>query len=323
MMENIPKMLQNARAAVYAGDIEQATNAINALSKVSFPLQVADGWLKELAYLNCHIYWYEKELEKCIQEATIFFALTKKHIETPIDYYSICYIRAKAYFTTGEFRKALEDFDLALQISNSQDLALQILDSQEGIGNREDVEIHDDDGSPYLQLEKFDVSLQILDSQERIGNREDAEINSYRGRSYLELEDFQKAIEAFINVLDQNPDDVMTLSLLATAYAKNGNYQVAIDTFSKAGDINTEDSCLWYNRGCAYFEIGNYRDAERDFDKAIGLNNAEHRYYYNRSVVRWKLGKKDSAKDDWFLSHYLLGSDPSTVPEPKFGDNLI
>ena len=305
------KMFQNARAAVEAEDIEQATEAINALSEVSFPLQVADEWVRELAFLHCNIGWQEMQLEECIQEAAIFFALTRKHIETPIDYYAIFYIRAKAYFFNGEFRKALEDLDLTLQISNSQE---RIINKNM---DDDDIHIHHADGMPYLQLEKFDVSLQISDSQERIGNGDYAEIHTYRGRSYLELEDFPKAIEAFTTVLDQNPDDPnpTTLSLLATAYAENGNYEAAIDTFSMAAEINPEDADIWYNKGCIHLQIENYRDAERDFDKSIDLHNSKWQYYSNRALAKWKLGKRGSAQNDWFLSFYLRGCDPSKVPE--------
>jgi tetratricopeptide (TPR) repeat protein len=94
-----------------------------------------------------------------------------------------------------------------------------------------------------------------------------------KGVQQLNKGNFSLAENHFLTVLNYDPDDTLTLSLLTFIYFQQGVYQKVVENHSKLTEEISQDPDLGYIIAYSYFQLGNY-------DQAIPLlqqiNNFDH-----------------------------------------------
>ena len=191
----------------------------------------------------------------------------------------IHYNRGVVYAGKGDFKRAIEDFDAAIDIKPT--LA-------DAYTNR---------GSAHNSLGNYREAIGDFDSAIKI-NPGDAEAYNNRGAAYGKLGKFTFATVDFDKAIELNPKYAEAYYNRGAAYGELGNPQKAIEDFDKAIQINPDYSKAYYFRGIAYGDLGNFEQAIGDLDKAIEINPQYADAYYNRGVAYATLGNRAQAIED-------------------------
>ena len=105
----------------------------------------------------------------------------------------------------------------------------------------------------------------------------------YRGLgiAYMGLAEYDKAIDAFLEALDESNGilDSMDYDInyyLAAAYYKNSQLKDAESTYDAIIDLDSRDAIAYELRGKVRLELGHYEEAMKDFDKALSLEDKDY-----------------------------------------------
>ena len=110
---------------------------------------------------------------------------------------------------------------------------------------------------------------------------------------------YQKALDLYLQVLEQTPSKVSALVGQGQCYVKLDKHKEALSSFSSAIEAQREEANLYYLRGFVYHELGDYPKAIADYEKTLLFAN-EH-----REALR-KLAEIYHRKQDWEkLQKYL------------------
>lgn len=151
--------------------------------------------------------------------------------------------------------------------------------------------------------------------------------------SFLTALDYRGSIKYLKGYLKKNPNDTLTLTLLALAYVNNqtydsafsyikklavvdktspmpnavyglynykrGYYIDAIENFNKAIKIDPDFSIAYFNRAVCKKRMGNDRGYDDDFELALNADAKVANTYYNRSYFETRDGSLQAANDDY------------------------
>jgi tetratricopeptide (TPR) repeat protein len=182
----------------------------------------------------------------------------------------------------GDYKRAIEDFNQALQLEPNYILAYY----QRGYARAflEDYKGAIEDYSQYMQHNPNDVDA--LDN---------------RGYAYYNLGKYEQAIADLNKAIEINSKDAYAHNTRGLAYNEQGKYEQAIADYNKAIELK-HDPLSWpyFNRGNGRRSLGQYKEAIEDYNQAIRIdpNNADDAYY-NRGLVRADLGDKQGAIADY------------------------
>lgn len=99
-----------------------------------------------------------------------------------------------------------------------------------------------------------------------------SEVTAQKVQEILQTGNFEQAVEAAKQVLENNPDDVYCLSVLANANFSAGEYDEAENNLKKAVDLNPQDWNLIRNLGLLYNKTGKYKSSVECYLKGIADN---------------------------------------------------
>jgi Flp pilus assembly protein TadD len=182
--------------------------------------------------------------------------------------------RAEAYMETGNYQKAIKDYEKSISI-NPRDAApynrLGVI--YEKLGN-------------YLQaIENYSKSLDLTP---KLG-----QVNHNRNVIY------QKILEIFEKNIRQNPRNAVLYIDRGTVHAMMKNYQKALEDYATAIKLNPQIPAIYYNRGLIFTNLDKYQQALVDFATVIKLNPRDAEAYYNRGFTYEKLGDHQQAIKDF------------------------
>lgn len=166
---------------------------------------------------------------------TIDAQLAKIKSDKPVEMSPEQYVAAgQSAFESGDFRKAVESYTLALLKEKNADWYYMR-------------------GQAYLK-----------------GNRPaDAKKDFVQaGRIYMSDGKVTSSISAYTTALDLDPSNMMILRARGYAYIQNGVYDRALADFEQACEINDESYLNLVGRGDAYSAMGEYKDAIKYYKKA-------------------------------------------------------
>lgn len=130
------------------------------------------------------------------------------------------------------------------------------------------------------------------------------------GQALLEEGDAEAAVEAFSEVLDENPDNVAALIGRARAYAQLGEGQPALVDGKRAVSLAPESSEAYVARGLALLTNGDLEMGVADLQEAVEVDNTNAEAYFVLGEVYSALGEPQQA-----LSNYTeaIENDPKNA----------
>lgn len=163
----------------------------------------------------------------------------------------------------------------------------------------------------------------------------------------------EDAIKLYQEKAISNPQDLASLSILASLYYHEEAYPASIDAYNQALKLDPKRPQLFNNRGLTLSAQGRFELAEKDFqkaiklapkyaqayanlgwlyftsdkatqaieqyNKAIELENDNPRHYINRAGCFRELGRLDEAMQDFVKAASLSGN----VPDAHVGQSTI
>ena len=184
-----------------------------------------------------------------------------------------------AYCDLGEYQKAINHYEKALETSTSIGFKLGLAVSNDNLGNA------------YCRMGEYQKAIAFcekgLEISTDIGNRPGiVSTNCNLGISYSILGDYEKAIKHFKQGLAESTaigdrsGMVRTKGNLGKVYLRFGEYQKAISHFKEGLEICTAIGdrlgIATFNSsfGEAYAGLGEYQEAINYYDKALEINTA-------------------------------------------------
>jgi tetratricopeptide (TPR) repeat protein len=180
----------------------------------------------------------------------------------------------------GNYRQAIEDYNVALKI-NSQ--------YGESLNNR---------ANAYGMIGQNDSALRDF-AQLIIVNPKFADAYYNRGNLYLSISDLDKAINDFTEAITIDPGMADAFNNRGVAFRLKGQYEKAFADFNQALSINRMFAEAYCNRGIVYHTHKQFVPAIANFTEALKIKPQYTDAYFNRGVSFAFLGKYDDAIRDF------------------------
>ena len=190
------------------------------------------------------------------------------------------YIQGMEKLNKGDYQRAIQDFNQAIQINPNYDDAYL----SRGVTRRN---LGDNQGASA----DYDQALRIAPNF--------AEVYVNRGVTRAELGDKQGAIADYNQALQINPNLAYAYYNRGTARYELGDNQGAIADYNEALRINPNFAEAYNNRGRPRNDLGDYQSAIADYNEALRINPNLAYAYGNRGIARDNLGEKQGAIQDY------------------------
>ena len=194
--------------------------------------------------------------------------------------------RGHLYHLTGQYRKALEDLDLAVEL------------------DPEDAEYWVDRGQTYHSLERYDEALADFDRAIEL-RPEDAGAIASRGETYRLMERYDEALADLNRAIELQPEYAWAIASRGRTYCSLERYDEALADLNRAIELDADD---WdfYGRALVYHALGRRDQAQADL--AAAIERAEQ--VYEKEPQRWRNALN--------LARYHLASGESTEAEQLY-----
>ncbi len=191
--------------------------------------------------------------------------------------------------------------DVLEWVGEASDKAWVSLDNPDGIAS----------GSYELRLSVDGQLLQTGHVVVEEAASADAETLHDQGMQYSRQGKHAKAVVAFSQAIELDPDYAKAYNNRGVAYMELGDYEQAVADFDQAIDLKFDPLSLAYsNRGLAYAKMDDHERAIADLNQAIELDPDYARAYFNRGMVYEELGELEQAISDYSQS---IAIDPRDV----------
>ncbi|HET9285106.1 MAG TPA: tetratricopeptide repeat protein [Candidatus Angelobacter sp.] len=123
----------------------------------------------------------------------------------------------------------------------------------------------------YMRLKRWKDSEDALMQAEKLSTRPEEKeyIHFLQGSIYERQKKYDQAEQAFRQVLQQDPNNSMTLNYLGYMMAdRNTHLEEALTLIKRAIDLDPQNGAYLDSLGWAYFKLGNYDQAEENLRRA-------------------------------------------------------
>ncbi len=166
-------------------------------------------------------------------------------LNRPSSYYVA---RGEMNYKTGNLKKALKDFNTAVEKDNYN------------------VDAYASRGALLFDLQQYETALSdfniVLQADP---NR--SEVHSAIGAALAGQGKYKESRESLLKALELNPSNVEALCSLGGVYYSTGNYKTAIEEYTKAIKLRPAPQ-IYFARGVAYNAYGKINEAKADFQAA-------------------------------------------------------
>ena len=116
-----------------------------------------------------------------------------------------------------------------------------------------------------------------------------------KGEIYLKRNHFKRAIKAYKEAIEINPESDMAYNNMGVVYEKQGENEKAIECYKKALETNPKKDETCYNMGVVYRKQKNYDQAITYYKKALKINPQNDLALSSMGVAYGKKGKNKKA----------------------------
>ncbi|MBI2393790.1 MAG: tetratricopeptide repeat protein, partial [Deltaproteobacteria bacterium] len=175
----------------------------------------------------------------------------------------------------------------------------------------------------YGKLRRFHDLVAAYDRHVAAANDDDVRVELYgaMGKTYAdELDDVDKAVEAYRNITDIDPNNVPALEALSRLYEKQGETQLALDAMQRVADLtfdNAQKVEMLYRIGKAHDEkLGDRVTAQERFRAALDYDPT-----HLASLAALRQIALDTA--DWYDAAQLLEQEQTHTTQPRQKAKLL
>ena len=138
--------------------------------------------------------------------------------------------------------------------------------------------------------------------------------NLREGRGYLADGEYAKALEAFTDALNDDPDNPKIHRDLGIAYYKAGQYEQAAGELETAGQELEKDSKVVFYLGMTYEELEQYDKAIVEYSKYPQFRRLSQMRQKMQQRIQWLIGKQATqwAKERMKMEEVI---DPASIPD--------
>jgi tetratricopeptide (TPR) repeat protein len=199
---------------------------------------------------------------------------------SPIDLAVVLNSRGVAYDLKGEARKAISDFDAAIQLRPR---------FAEAFINR---------GLAWARTADYDRAIADFSEATKLDSKNAHLALSNRANAYSEMGDLKQAIRDFDEALRLSPEYAGAYYGRANAYRAQGDYERAVADYGQAIRLVPMFADAYINRGAAHQQIGAIEKAIDDFSAAIRIRPTEAVALANRGNAYAMMGDYERAIAD-------------------------
>jgi tetratricopeptide (TPR) repeat protein len=186
----------------------------------------------------------------------------------------------EAYYLAGQYDKALENFDRAIEIDPKYSFAIM---------NR---------GSTYRAIERYNDSLQDFTTLIELNGKNDEAFAS-RGETYRLMKQYDNALEDFNRAIEIDPKYSFAIVSRGETYEALEQYNDALQDFSLAIKLDPENTIAILYRATICMAIQKYDEAVQDFTIFIKLNDKNAEIFAMRGVAYQLMKRHENALKDF------------------------
>ena len=205
------------------------------------------------------------------------------------------------YYEEGNYQEALTAYETALP----------------GLTPEEQLSVRLRLGDSYLQLGQHDKARATYEQAlEGLGGEGRMQVLLAIARSYDMQDDRDAAIETVERILEEEPENVQALQLIADLLSRAGREDEAQAYLDRIPETEALPADMLLNQGIRFYNNGSMDEALENFDRVIQQDPSIADAYYYRGLVH--LGKEQNAqaKAD-FQKHLELAPDSQYAGDVK------
>ncbi|MCX7995568.1 MAG: tetratricopeptide repeat protein [candidate division WOR-3 bacterium] len=188
--------------------------------------------------------------------------------------------RGNAYKLIGQYEKAIEDFNKAIEFAPELELPYF---------NR---------GTVYERLGQYDKA--IADFTMALNLQPNFAVGYVdRGAVYCRLGEYDKAYNDLIRALQLNPNFAEAYYNLGVLYFNLKNYTLAMENYDRAIALDPYLSVAYLSKGDIFVMYGEYEKAIEYYTMVLRMDSLNFDAYYNRAVVFTRIGNLEQALLDY------------------------
>jgi Tfp pilus assembly protein PilF len=204
------------------------------------------------------------------------YVIEKEPDRVPIAYNN----RGLVYYQTGQFDKAVADFQKAVALRASY------------------IDAYSNLGMAFFKSGRLDEAIANLEKAIAL---DPAYYKAYNNRALVfgAMGKFDKALEDYNRVIALQPSSPQAYYNPGILHAQAGLFDKAIEYFSQSITLDPEYADAYNSRGMAYSLLNQFDRALDDFSRALALNRNPVAVYVNRGELYLKSGRNDLALTDF------------------------
>lgn len=189
-------------------------------------------------------------------------------------------LRASAWWARGDARRALADFDKAIEVGYREPHA------------------YSSRGLFHAALGNYEEAIADYNLAIKQGAK-DASPYINRAAVYMTRRKYDLAVDDYTKAAAVEPKNPSVYQQRAVAWKLAGRFDMAVKDFGKAIELDPKNVAAWMGRGFMWFQKQEYQKANDDFSKAIELAPKLAQAYNNRGYNRQMLGDAKNALADY------------------------
>ena len=200
------------------------------------------------------------------------------------------------YHNLGDNQEAINTYKKALLIDHKNNYLAHF-----NIGN-----VYRELGLNYLAIEHYE-KVKLLNPN-HLPVRNNLGLVHYSNGSY------EEAIKEYLEVIEKDPKNTITISNIASSYRALGKFKKALNyntMLSNISDNELDSAQILSNRGAIEFDAGRFEEAYESYKEALNKNPKLYETFNNICLIFHKTGRFEKL-NEWYKRFYdnLDGSNP-------------